>query len=197
MRDIMDAGGLYSGTESHRYVERFIRDGRELDIVTPYISLVYARMLCRHARRFRVRLVTSRARQNAEALRYLGRGMGPWLKWLKASLFVALLAAASLLLGFMDLLAPLGAIAAALGLAAVAMHGRTGGNLAVRLSRETFIHEKLYLRSDIAITGSANLTYSGLRRNLEHIEVTVDRERIGELERHFDSIWGALGGLDG
>lgn len=61
MAGLLDAEGSYSGTESYRYVERFIREGGDLDIVSPYISLMYAKMLARHARRHRVRLITSRS----------------------------------------------------------------------------------------------------------------------------------------
>jgi len=63
------------------------------------------------------------------------------------------------------------------------------GNIEVRVSGGPFVHEKIYIGSDTAITGSANLTYSGMHRNIEHIEITHDPERIAELGRHFNGLW--------
>ena len=37
--------------------------------------------------------------------------------------------------------------------------------------------------------GSANLTYSGMHKNIEHIEVIKEGDRIAELEKHFRQLW--------
>lgn len=96
------------------------------------------------------------------------------------------------MLGFWGVFAPLAALTAMLAAAAVARHGKGPGNLGVKLSGDTFIHEKVYLCEGRAITGSANLTYSGLHRNLEHVEVIVARDRLEGLAAHFGGLWDSL-----
>jgi phosphatidylserine/phosphatidylglycerophosphate/cardiolipin synthase-like enzyme len=86
--------------------------------------------------------------------------------------------------------------AAAAALAALLAHHfykkRDSGNLEVRFCTNVFVHEKLYIGNDKAITGSANLTYNGLHKNIEHIEVINSIERIGKLKSHFNDLWSKL-----
>lgn len=182
----------YSGTESYRYVERLIREGHDVDIVSPYIGLSYAKMLAKHARKYNVRLVTSRSRTNTEALAYLNGVMNPYRRWLKAALFFGLLSAAALALGFTEALALLVAIAAAMACVGILLRGKGPRRFKVRLCRDTFVHEKLYIADGMAIVGSANLTYSGLHRNVEHVEVITAKDRLEQLAGHFSGLWDSL-----
>jgi len=68
-------------------------------------------------------------------------------------------------------------------------HKRANSNLQVKVITERFVHEKLYISGNTAISGSANLTYNGMHKNIEHIEVTKDESKIREMRRHFESMW--------
>ncbi|MDE1811173.1 MAG: hypothetical protein KGH66_03965, partial [Candidatus Micrarchaeota archaeon] len=61
--------------------------------------------------------------------------------------------------------------------------------LRVRIADKKFVHEKLYIGESTAITGSANLTFNGMHKNIEHIETTADPRKVQELTRHFDELW--------
>jgi phosphatidylserine/phosphatidylglycerophosphate/cardiolipin synthase-like enzyme len=61
--------------------------------------------------------------------------------------------------------------------------------LHLKVVSSDFIHEKLYISDTIAITGSANLTYSGMHRNIESINITKNLEEVERLKKHFDRLW--------
>ncbi len=62
----------------------------------------------------------------------------------------------------------------------------------VRVASESFVHEKVYISDSSAIVGSANLTHAGLHKNVEHIEVIDDQEKVRALERHFNELWRSI-----
>jgi len=52
------------------------------------------------------------------------------------------------------------------------------------------LHAKIYIIDKrVAVTGSANLTESGLFRNLEHIEIKMDPKTVEENVKMFESLW--------
>lgn len=56
--------------------------------------------------------------------------------------------------------------------------------------KATFIHSKIYLADNKnGISGSANLTYSGLNTNVESLNFAETKEEIEQLERDFMRIW--------
>lgn len=64
-----------------------------------------------------------------------------------------------------------------------------GTKLKVHIIGSEFVHEKLYITENLAITGSANLTYVGTHKNIEHIEIIENLEKIKELRKHFEELW--------
>jgi len=62
-------------------------------------------------------------------------------------------------------------------------------NIAIKIVTDRFVHEKMYISESSAIVGSANLTYSGTHKNVEHIEIIRDNKRIKEMDNHFDGLW--------
>ena len=57
-------------------------------------------------------------------------------------------------------------------------------------AKANFIHAKIYLADrKYAISGSANLTYSGLNSNVESLSIAETEEEILMIERDFMSIW--------
>ncbi|MDE1871238.1 MAG: hypothetical protein KGI06_03295 [Candidatus Micrarchaeota archaeon] len=183
----------YSGDSSYRYVDRLIKgSGSELMIISPYISGYYARLLVKRAGSVQVRIITSESSigKNKKLLgRHLSSGIGAYMK---ALAFVLLLDFISAYLAFGYTTAILSAIVVILALATYMKHAKTESNLLVKVPKGRFIHEKMYINGDTAIIGSANLTYSGMHRNIEHIEVIREPSRIGELRGHFESLWGKI-----
>ncbi|PLJ77109.1 phospholipase D-like domain-containing protein [Infirmifilum sp. SLHALR2] len=64
----------------------------------------------------------------------------------------------------------------------------TSDSLEVRIVES--LHAKIYIiDKKIAVTGSANLTESGLFRNLEHIEVKMEPKTVEENVKMFENLW--------
>ena len=180
----------YSGSDTHKHIDALINDnGRYLRIITPYIGISYARMLLSISKRKRIELLISgdSNKKDEEAVSLLlkkGRRMD---KRLVLILFIAMVASAIIKLylitiGFGVLLA----IAILFGL----VLNPGGRDITTKIATDRFVHEKMYISENMAIVGSANLTYSGTHRNVEHIEIIKDKERIEQLNRHFKDIWG-------
>ena len=56
--------------------------------------------------------------------------------------------------------------------------------------KSTFIHSKLYIvDGSYGVSGSANLTYSGLNTNVESLSITETPEEVKELEHNFMKTW--------
>lgn len=60
----------------------------------------------------------------------------------------------------------------------------------ILISKRVFTHSKLYVvDKKIAISGSANFTYYGSRRNRESITIYTKKSEIDEIENQFDKLW--------
>lgn len=184
----------YSGTESFRHIDGLINDdGRELRVVSPFISSHYAKMLADVARRKRVYVLVSEARggkrfpsqEKAVALLQAGgRDLA-----IKPALFMLVLLAISFALGLFLAFGVLLLVTAAVVYFGILTRMAPERNLHLKMVRDAFIHEKLFVSDSVAIVGSANLTYSGTHKNIEHIEIIRDRRKIEDLRAHFDRLW--------
>ncbi len=189
----METERHYSGSESHMFVDGLISGkGRELLIVSPYIDNYYARALLRASKRKRVRIVTS-----PDALEYRGSFLGSlslhkMMGYAKATAYFSVLFAIGLYLKFYYVVAPIAVIAMAMFV--LMLRSRNSANIRLKVIREPFVHEKLYICNGTAVTGSANLTYKGMHRNIEHVEVTSDDQEVAALERHFEELWSKVDG---
>jgi phosphatidylserine/phosphatidylglycerophosphate/cardiolipin synthase-like enzyme len=172
----------YSGKDSYRYVERVLRGEKNLLIVSPFIDDYYARYLISHSGGKRIRILSS-SMQPAAARRLRGRDLGPAAKF---TFLVAGLDAAFYLLRMHFLPFFIVSFAAAALLVAASLRGNR--NISLRVPRD-FVHAKMYVGDSVAVEGSANLTWAGMHKNVEHIDVIYDRKRIGELQRQFRSLW--------
>lgn len=182
----------YSGESSYRYVDALIgNDDSELMVVSPYISDYYTKMLLNKARNKRTRIITSESSmsyRDAMLNRYVAQSTRGHIK---AIAFFILLDLISVYLQFNYTTAIITIILLALILLAYRKYRKTGTNLKVKVANGRFVHEKLYIGKDIAIVGSANLTYNGMHRNVEHIDVIRDENRIKQLKQHFESLWSS------
>jgi len=57
--------------------------------------------------------------------------------------------------------------------------------------QDRMVHAKVYIIDNTAITGSANLTRSGLWRNMESLTIHEDPEELGQVEEQFLQFWRA------
>lgn len=181
----------YSGDSSYRYVDRLIEaNDPELMIISPYISDYYTKMLLDKAKNKLVRIITSESSlsyKDAMLNRYLMHSASGYLK---AIAFFLILDIISIFLQFNYTTAILTAILAILIFLTYRRYKKTESNLKVKVTKSKFVHEKVYIGSNIAIVGSANLTYNGMHRNVEHIDVVKDTAKIKDLRTHFESLWG-------
>jgi phosphatidylserine/phosphatidylglycerophosphate/cardiolipin synthase-like enzyme len=105
----------------------------------------------------------------------------------KAALYFALLSAIALYLGFYYIAAPI--VALALASFALMLRSRRSTAIQLKVIRDKFVHEKLYISNGTAVIGSANLTYSGMHKNIEHVEVIRNGKEVDALKRHFEELW--------
>jgi phosphatidylserine/phosphatidylglycerophosphate/cardiolipin synthase-like enzyme len=181
---------LYSGDSSYKYVEKLIKgQGKELMIISPYLSGYYTKMLASASQRKNVRVITSGSSagyRDSIIDNYVVRSIRGYIK---AIIFLAVLEVISIFLNFIYTDIILALMIAIIALAAYVRYNATSKNMKIKVIRDRFVHEKLYIGDDMAISGSANLTYNGMHKNIEHIEVTTEQYKISELRSHFESMW--------
>ena len=173
----------HTGSDCHRYVDRLIRSSKELMIVSPYVDQYYADILRRSSGGKKVLLISSSI--DWRAAKELGR---------RRHIFI--FAALSILLAMLDIselyvnsltFANLFATVFLIGVLALFLL-RGGGNVQLRKPLK-FVHMKLYISESQAIQGSANLTYNGMHRNVEYIEIISDPSVINALRKEFMELW--------
>lgn len=180
----------YSGNETYKFIDELLNDdGKSLRIVSPYIGISYARKLLELAKRKKIYLLTSGddKKKDEDAVKLLLYGS----RKLNLKLIFLLLITESILfyLKFYLYGAAVIVLLVLVVYFGVVRKSRSELNLQVKIATNRFIHEKMYVSDKKAIVGSANLTYSGTHKNIEHIEIIKDINRIKELSRHFDALW--------
>jgi phosphatidylserine/phosphatidylglycerophosphate/cardiolipin synthase-like enzyme len=180
----------YSGDSSYMYVDKLVKaNDRELMIISPYISNFYIKKLVKESGRKRIRVITSESSNSYKGStlkNYISKNMK---KYIKATIFMAILVAISLYLHFNYTTPILIGITAILVVIMILKSRKTDENLKVKVIKDKFVHEKVYIGDDTAIVGSANLTFNGMHRNVEHIDVIKDNSRINDLRDHFETLW--------
>ncbi|MCL4374135.1 MAG: phospholipase D-like domain-containing protein [Candidatus Marsarchaeota archaeon] len=179
----------YSGAESFKHIDKLIASNdRELLIISPYISDYYTRKLLRQKRK-RIRVITSEG-SVAKGKLLASLHKTQWRSYAQAIIYFAVLAGifAYIRIAY----AALASLAFVAGIAIVFAHNARKGsnsNIEVKSTGKQFIHEKMYIGDNIAIVGSANLTFSGMHKNIEHIEIISDAAYIAKLKSHFEVLW--------
>lgn len=187
----LEAGG-YSGSESYRYVEPilFSREA-ELLVISPYIGMGYAKKLVKLGKRKRIRVITSKYSEEVRGYimkhsRYLLYG------YAKAAVVIGIGGGVATYFSFYSLAAY--AVAASVGVALLGLLNymvSKSSDIQIRTSYNRFVHEKAYISGATAAVGSANLTYNGLKKNVERVEVITDPKRVASLRSHFFDLWKA------
>ncbi|MGC8669725.1 MAG: phospholipase D-like domain-containing protein [Candidatus Micrarchaeia archaeon] len=178
----------YSGSQSFKYIDKLINSrDKELLVISPYISNYYVRLLLHKKKN--VRIITSESSMSKNSL-LCHLSTHSLLGHLKAITYFIVFGIVLLLLN-LKVAYTAAFIIAALLFANLIKNAITGfkTNINVKIVKNPFIHEKLYIGKDLAILGSANLTYNGTHRNVEHIEIITDKHKIKELKDHFEEYW--------
>ncbi|MCL5430110.1 MAG: phospholipase D-like domain-containing protein [Candidatus Marsarchaeota archaeon] len=186
-------GTSYSGDSSYKLIDQLIEErGGTLRVISPFISPSYARKLIKEASRKKVYVITSATGYDSNK-----QAAGMLLKkgkryHIRPIFYMAMLFIAGIYVG-VYLFSALMVLAIAIAIFAnYTMNRSRSSNLNVKIARGKFVHEKLYLTDKSAIVGSANLTYAGTHKNIEHIELIKDRDKIREFSRHFESLWNEI-----
>ncbi|MCL4380937.1 phospholipase D-like domain-containing protein [Candidatus Marsarchaeota archaeon] len=183
----------YSGSESYKQIDALLRNSGKLKIISPYISLFYARRLAELSKSRKIWIITSKPNSGADmaAFKYLTK-LSNIMVFIKLFVYFAVMGAFAVLFGFYTAaFILLGIFLMAFAALRLKYGSIARSNIFVKTSKQ-FIHEKIYIGNSSAIVGSANLTYSGTHRNIEYIEVIREKEKIKSLEKHFDSLWSSL-----
>ncbi|MFI5412960.1 MAG: phospholipase D-like domain-containing protein, partial [Candidatus Micrarchaeales archaeon] len=163
-------------------------NARTLRIISPYLGISYARMLLKVSKRKKVFLIVSgdSKKKDEDAVKLIAKRGRRLSK--NIILYLLLGIAISAIAGLYTI-----SICFALILVLLVylnlVYNPKGRRIEIKIATDKFIHEKLYLSDRNAIVGSANLTYSGTHKNIEHIEMIKNESRIKELGKHFDELW--------
>jgi len=170
--------------EQYKHVEKLIRSSKNVFIVSPYIDEYYARFLLKHARNKKIYIISSSPEEKAKKM--LTKGGFPsltlllsvimflfyYLLWLAGLSYVSVL-----IIGFLFF-----------ALFIVRLSTMKPKNIRLKVPKE-FIHAKFYIGDNEAITGSANLTYRGMHKNIEHLEISSDPDYVEKLRAEFWRMW--------
>jgi len=184
----------YSGDSSYRFVDKLITaDSRKLLVVSPYIGNSYAKLLISEARRKKVYVVTSQSSLEYENSVLKGiPEIGAMKRYLKPMAYFSVITAFAVYFRLNYFVYPLVAIVLVFVALTYLTYRKTQSNFLLKVSREKFVHEKLYINDKEAIVGSANLTFSGMHKNVEHIQMIRDGKKRDALEDHFKKLWSSI-----
>ncbi len=186
MADKFNNYSSYSGTESYKYIEGLINDSKRVLVISPYIDAHYAKFLARSSKGKEIYVISSS----------LERGPKEILVGRKANAVVLLLIAIALILGFALLFMSyfvVGCTVLIVSVISLYFEMADVGVSNIRLKVPAhFVHAKMYIGDGKAIHGSANLTYKGMHRNIEHVELTKDPMQLKNLESQFWRLWHSL-----
>ncbi len=174
----------YSGSESYRYVEKLLESEKNILIVSPYIDNYYAKYLVAHAGGKRMYVISSAIQQKAEKI-LRGGGFREMAAAALSAIFLILIAASFFVLYLVFIAIPLGAI-----IFWFRLQSERRANVHLKIPKR-FVHAKMYIGDGCAVEGSANLTFSGMHRNIESIRMVSDAGEISEMKGQFWKMWNA------
>ena len=119
-----------------------------------------------------------------EAIKILGKRFS-----ILRFLLAILLSAVELYMGILYGLYAYALLAVALTLIIGYFASVTGNRNISLVIPKRFVHAKMYISENEAISGSANLTYRGMRRNVEIIEIMHDKDSVESMRRTFWKMW--------
>lgn len=171
------------GNDCYAYVEKLIIEGKRIYIISPYVDAYYADFIMKNAGGKRIYIISSSI--ESEARKILSRS-----RYRKAFVSVSLFLLLFNLFSYLVHIYYMQMFLISLAAFVVASLAFSAEKHKIRLKTpKYFTHAKLYISDKAAIQGSANLTYNGMHKNVEHIESIYDQESIGSLRKEFLKIW--------
>lgn len=180
-----DKNSYHYGSDTYKYINQMIRSSRHMQIVSPYIDEYYADFMLRNSGRTEFYVISSSLDEGA---RKMMSGKDSRVVFAAYALIFALLFCFEIAVGIRGYLlaAPL-----VLFLFFSSRHAYVAGRkrrIHLKIPKR-FVHVKMYISEDQAISGSANLTYKGTHSNIEHINIVRDRDEIRRLRDQFWEMW--------
>ncbi len=173
----------YTGRSSYKIVERMMRSSKELMVISPFVDQHYAEFLRDISANKKILLLSSSIdKAAAKALRRKSRPF----TFLLISLILVMLNFSEFYVHIISIPMILATIFLIFVFAVFLLRGSS--NVYLRHPKG-FVHMKLYLSESEAIQSSANLTYSGMHSNVEHIEVFHDPETVRLFNKDFMKLW--------
>ncbi len=177
-----------SGSNSYKLIDELFKKSNELMIISPFISKNYAYTLLHYSQSKKIRIILSNSKSNIAALEILNTKKSSY-GGIKLFLFILILLSVSIILNFNVISFFLLIILIMLLVYIINKRISNKNNLSIKVPKGKFVHEKLYIGNNYAIAGSANLTYSGMHKNIEYMKIISDQNELKGLKEHFNSLW--------
>ncbi len=174
----------YYGSESFRHVEKLMSKEKDLLIVSPYIDDYYANYISNRARRKSFHIISSSIKASTARKLHgskLPSAFGATFLITILNIFLAQLGVFNIYFTFLSL---------GFGIALILYAFSSRNSIYLKVPR-SFVHVKMYIGNSSAIEGSANLTYAGLHKNIERINMISDPGEVAELKRQFWNMWNS------
>lgn len=178
-----DTNSYYAGQQCYKPVEKLISEGKEILIVSPYIDAYYAKFLIEKSADQKIRIISSSMDSEAKKILKRKRPLGLLLAGLVIVFSLDYLTyTLGMLSSALDLLSTI------VILSCLLLFKFKKYKIEIKIPKE-FVHAKMYLNEREAIHGSANLTYNGMHKNVEHIEIILEKEKVEKLREEFFRLW--------
>lgn len=176
----------YYGKRAYKYVDKILKDEKNLLIISPYIDDYYAAYLAAHSHGKKIYIISSSI--TASATKRLHRNDA-----FRSSITAIFLSVSvSWLLFLLDVFNPILAFASiAAGVLLVSYSFMRRSNIYLKIPKD-FVHAKMYVGDSSAVEGSANLTYAGMHKNIESVRPISDPAEVDALKRQFWTLWNSL-----
>lgn len=178
-----DTDSYYAGHECYKFTEKLIRNGKEILIVSPYIDAYYAKFLNENSSGRRIKVISSSLDPEAKKILKRKKPLGMLL-----AVLVIIFSISYLAYSFKFYYPSFLALSAFLVLLSLVFFSTKKYNIELKTPSE-FVHAKMYINESEAIHGSANLTFNGMHRNIEHIEIVRAKNKIANLKHEFFRLW--------
>ena len=175
----------YYGKRAHKYVDKLLKEEKNLLIISPFIDDYYASYLAAHAHGKRRYIISSSIKSSAaKKLRKNNVGSALAAEFIAVSVnwLILLLSGPNVPFAF-----------ASIGFGAILIaYSLVHRNMIYLKVPKEFVHAKLYVGDRVAVEGSANLTYAGMHKNIEGVRLIKDQKEVEDRKRQFWTLWNSL-----
>lgn len=175
----------YYGSDTHRYINGMIKSSKKMYIISPYIDNYYADFVSKRSPSTEFYIISSSMEDDARrTLQRRGSRLVLFL-WFALSCIVLY---AELMIGIGGYLLLISLLPFLWGINSYISRSVKSRQIHLKVPKQ-FVHAKMYISDDQAISGSVNLTYKGTHSNVEHIEISKNPDEIENLQQQFWDMW--------